>query len=476
MFESAAAATSKVVRVGILSSIAKLDPREAVDAISGIVLSQVFEPPYSLGSGESKAQPLLFEPLRQESNLEYSAAMRPNIRFADGTPLTAEIAARSLRGSKVLTTKAQIEVRGDRIWFLLNAPNPRFDLTLTQGNCSIVLDRGTQLFGTGPYTFEGRPNLLLLQRAKAIRLVRNPHHAGAANADELEFRICPADGDGNPRLLVDALRTGEVDLTTSMTMADFSAHQLTGLAPSTQPGNSTAFLAFNCERRLLSTAAVRRAIALSLDLHELAAKSFDKNPAAFIAANLLPPLMGRSSGLPTSDRAEAKRLLDAAGVQTARLTLLVPWAPRPYMPKPQQLAQEVQRQLATLGLTVELRQTKSGEDFVNDLSRGNFDLALTGWIADTPDPADFFEALLWAADGHSNDSRYSSPIMDAALARFRQNPTEGNKREVHQLVRDEAPLVPLLYGQSLVLHSRKLRNVTVNATGDLMLSRVTLSM
>jgi ABC-type transport system substrate-binding protein len=476
MYDSATApAASKAVRIGILSPIGKLDPREAVDAISGTVLSQVFEAPYGLTAGDAKAVPLLFEPMKQESKLEYSAAIRPNVRFADGTPLTADIAARSLRGSKVLSSKTAIEVRGDRVWFTLAAPNPRFDLTLTQSNCAIVLDRGTQLFGTGAFMFDGRPNLLLLQRAKSIRLVRNPHHDRKGGVDELEFRVCPADADGNPRLLAEALRSGEVDVTTSMTMADFSASQLSGVAPSTQPGNSTGFLVFNCERRALSAASVRRALVLALDLHELAAKSFDKNPAAFIAANLLPPMMGRAAGLPSTDRAEAKRLLAAAGFQPARLTLLVPWAPRPYMPKPLHLAQEVQRQLGEIGIPVELRQTKASEDYLNDLSRGNFDLALGGWIADTPDPADFFEALLGAYDGHRNDSRYTSAAMDAAIARFRENPTEINKREVHQLVREEAPLVPLIYGQSLVVHSRRMRDVSLTPTGELTLSRVTIS-
>jgi peptide/nickel transport system substrate-binding protein len=481
MYESATptAPASKMVRIGILSPIGHLDPREAVDSISSLILGQIFDAPYAIAAGDTKVQPLLFEPLRQESKLEYSAAIRPEVRFSDGTPLTAELAARSLRGSKVLTAKAVIDARADRVWFTLKTPNPRFDLTLTQGNCALVLDRGMQLLGTGAYMFDGRPNLRLLQGAKVFKLVRNPHHHGTAGVDELEFRVCPADENGNPKVLAEALRTGEVDLTTAMTMADFGAYQFTGVAPSMQPGNSTGLLSFNCERRVLARPDVRRAIALALDLHELAGKSFEKNPAAFIAANLLPPMMGRASGMPASDRAEAKRLLDASGAKPQRLTLLVPWAPRPYMPKPLPLAQAVQRQLGEVGIQIDLRETKTADEFVSDLARGNYDLALTGWIADTPDPADFFEALLWSkmteGDNHSNDSRYRSEIMDAALARFRENPTEANKREVHQLVRDEAPVVPLFYGQSVVMHSRRMRNVALSATGDLTLSRVTVT-
>ncbi|HEX6100895.1 MAG TPA: ABC transporter substrate-binding protein [Thermoanaerobaculia bacterium] len=481
MQESAvAAATSKVVRVGLLSAICKIDPRDSADSISDLILGQVFETPYAIVSGETQVRPLLFEPLRAEGKLQYSAAVRPGVKFSDGTPLTAELAARSLRGAKILHNKTAVEVRGDRVWFTLTAPNPRFDLTLTQPNTALVLDRGIQLLGTGAFMFDHRPNLRLLQAAKSFRLIRNPHHAGKSAVDEIEFRICPAAEDGTPRELIDALRNGEVDVTTSLTMADLTTHQLAGVAPSMQPGNSTGFLVFNCERRALANTDVRRGIALALDVHELAAKSFDKNPAAFVAASLLPPMMGRATGLPATDREAAMRLLDASGAKPGRLTLLVPWAPRPYMPKPLQAAQAVQRQLAQVGIAVALHETKTSDEFFGDLVRGNYDLALAGWIADTPDPADFFEALLWSKmcgfeNHHSNHSRWRNEAMDAALARFREQPTEEHKREIHRMIREEAPLVPLLYGQAVVVHSRKMRNVSVSATGVLTLSGVTVS-
>ena len=60
------------------------------------------------------------------------------------------------------------------------------------------------------------------------------------------------------------------------------------------------------------------------------------------------------------------------------------------------------------------------------------------------------------------------------MTHFREAPTEENKRQIDRLVREEAPLVPLIYGQSVVIHSRKIRNVSVSATGVLSLSSVTM--
>jgi small GTP-binding protein len=479
-FEPGQADTAKkIVRIGVLSSITKLDPRDAVDNISGMVLDQIFEAPYALPAGESAVRPQLLDLLKPEGPLQYSAAVRSGIRFSDGTPLTAEIVARSLRETRFLASKANVSVQGDRVWFSLRAPNPRFDLTLTQGNCAIVLERNGQFLGTGPFMFEQKPNLRMLQNAKTITLVRNPHHHDTTSVDEAQFVICPAETDGSPRMLLDALRQGQVDITTAVTMAELMASQIPGVAPSLQPGNSTGILFFNTERPLLADANIRRGIALALDVSEIAAVSYDKNPMAFVAPSLLPPMMGRSVGMPTTDHKEARRLFASANdAEPSRLTLLVPWAPRPYLPKPLPVANAIQQQLEDFGIAIDLVKPTTSDDFFNDLIRGNYDLALAGWIADTPDPADFFEALLWSkmceGENHSNHSRWKHPPMDAALAKFRDLPTEENKREIHRLVREEAPLVPLIYGQSVIVHSRKIRNVNTSATGVLSLAGIKL--
>jgi peptide/nickel transport system substrate-binding protein len=456
----------------------KIDPREAVDNVSGMVLGQIFEAPYALDSGNTNVRPRLLEPLQPRGSLQYSATVRRGISFSDGTPLTADIVVRSLRGAKALANKAVVEAKGDQVWFTLTVANPRFDLFLTQGNCAIVHERGTELLGTGPFMFDGRADLRALQTAKSIRLVRNPHHANGDGADEVEFVVRPAEADGSPLTMVEAMRRGEIDVTNALTMRDVTVHQIPGVTPALQPGNSTGILFFNTERATLADSKIRRGIALALDVNEIASASFDRNPLAFVAPTLLPPMMGRSVGFPDKDRDQASRLITGSTVRLSRLTLLVPWAPRPYMPKPLPVATLIQKQLAEIGIGVDLRQPKTSEEFFNDLIRGNYDLALAGWIADTPDPADYYEALLWSkmteGENHSNHSRWKSAAADAALMRFREKPTDENKRELDRLVREEAPLVPLIYGQSVVVHSRKIRNVSVSATGVLTLSSVTM--
>ncbi len=464
----------------MLSAINKLDPRDAVESASWLFLSQIFDTPYTATTSQSAAVPVLFDPLKREDSASttFSAAVRPGIHFSDGTPLTAELAARSLRGSSVLTHQVTIDVRGERIWFTLATPNPRFDLTLTHGGCAIVLDKGLQLHGTGAFMFDRRPNLRLLQTAPRVRLVRNPHSQAATGIAEIEFVVLPAESDGSPRRMIEALRDGAIDLTTALTTADIAAHHLSGVAPVTQPGNSTGMLYFNTERRAFGSSEARRAVASALDPHEIASRCYERNPAAFVASNVLPPSMGRASGVQFGTRTNAAQLADSTGLRGTRQTLLVPWAPRPYLLKPIPVAQAIQAQLSKIGIVVSLVETHSGDEFFSALYGGRFDMALAGWIADTPDPADFFEALLWSkclgADNHANNSRWNHPPTDGALMRFRGNPTEANRGEIQRLLTDQVPFVPLVYGHATVVHSRKLRNVTISPVGGLPLANITM--
>ena len=469
---------SRTVRVGLLTPINELDPRRAVDYVSGMILDQIFEPPYSSVAGQRS----LFEPLRNEDagrGLQYSAAVRPGVVFSDGSPLTAALAARSLREAGILAGKATVSLRDDRVGFSLSSPNPRFDLTLTQGGCAIVLDNGHQLFGTGPYRFDERPLLRDLQRAQRVRLVRNPHHDGAAKVDEIEFHVLPPESDGTPRALVDALHTGVIDLTTALSASDLVTWNITGVSPVTKPSNSTAFLYMNTDRSPLDGAPARKALASAIDLLEIASRSYDRMPAAFVATTALPPAMSRGGGGLRLDSVDAARLIETSGLRGARLSMAVPWAPRPYLVKPMAVAKSIRQQFADAGVAITLVETRSSDEYFDILTTGRFDLALGGWIADTADPADFFDALLSSHavgnNNFANHSRWSDAATDAMLAGFRVDPSDRNRAELERIIAEGAPFVPLVYGQSCVVHGRRVRNVTVSPTGSMALATMSVS-
>ncbi len=465
---AAPGAPRKTLRVGIVARVHTLDPRQARDLVSTLAVHQIFETTYAVPRGEGAAPPVLFSgPLGEESPTRRSAAVRPGIRFSDGTPLTAALVAASLNKVEALREQARIEAMGDRVVFTLLKPNPRFDLALTLNHSAIVLEKDGKQLGTGP--FVPAPGSTL----EAVRLVRNPHYRAPPALDEIVLTIYPSNQDGRPEALLRAVEAGEVDFTTMLSRTD--AGEAKGVRKAFQPSNSTASLYFNTERPELRSIDVRRALAMAIDRIALTEVSYS-NALAFAATSLLPPMMGTFRDGISPDIEKAKALFaQAPAPHPTRIRLLTVWAPRPYVPHPRPVAEAIGRHLAPLGIAVEIATPRNSDEFFRACERGDYDLALGGWIADTPDPADFLEANLHSEHiqtvgagrgvGHINLARYRSGAMDEALRRFREDPTLENRSAVLQLVAREVPLLPLMYGPTVVVSAWRVKNVDVSPLG-----------
>jgi len=475
------ASSRKSIRIGILSAIGSLDPRQAGDTITAIILEQVFESPYVVTpSGET--EPWLFaEKLRMDrpgAQPVYSAAVRPGIVFSDGTPLTATLAAASLAKTKAIRGRATVTATGDRVVFTMSGPSPRFENVLTQWNTAIVLEQKGMLYGTGPYVLAAGTTIQSMKQTGAAHLLRNERYWGTAHIDDLFFTVHPAEPDGTPLKLVDAARRGEIDISLNLSVNEVTRYNLTGYQPMQQPSNSTSILYFNSERPPLTDVALRRALRHAIDTTPIAEINYERNHLAFTAADIIPPLMGKAIGvIETRD----KELLRRYPNRPAVLTLVVPWTPRPYILKPLLSAQEIARQLSAYGIRVELIVTTSSENFFSTLARGEYDMALAGWVADNPDPAEFYESLLSSTQISTRDqylsnlARWRRPEMDAALATYRADPSPANRKTITEMIDREAILLPLVYGSSTAVRTRKVKNVYVSPAGHVRFADVQLS-
>lgn len=462
---------TKTLRVGLITSPHHLDPRDAQDFISAFVAAQIFETPYALPIGNEPPEPMLFsEPLRLESGAGerqvFSAAVRDGVTFADGTPLTADFVATSLQSSRLFTEHTEVEARGKRVVFRLKRPNARFDLVLTQRYASILLERGGELFGTGPYTIA--PDT----RPERVHLVRNPRYRHPVAIDEILFMTFPPDEAGRPRALIRAVEEGEVDLTNVLSREDVGG--LRGMRKWLEPGSSTAVLYFNTEKEALADSRVRRALAMSIDRTAVAKVSYP-NPLTFTATSLLPPLMGRWQDGICYDPKEAAKILGTAGApKPDRLSLLLIFGPRPYLPNPPGVAEEIANAIGALGIEVDVVPTATSEEYYRAIARGGYDMALAGWIGDTPDPADFLEAILAPEAvpmpnqplvAHSNLSRWKSDEVAEALHRFRAESSDEARDQIRNLVSDQVPLLPLMYGPTIYVYTPRLQKFEPSPLG-----------
>jgi ABC-type transport system substrate-binding protein len=458
------AAVSGVLRVGVLTPWHAGDPRQATDFANLTVTLHVFEAPFVPAAEGGRVEPALLDlPLRAEGGAAaatlYSAEVRRGRVFSDGTPVTAAHVAASLQRTPAFADQAQVSVHGERLVFRLARPNARFDLVLANFNNPIVHEGRAGLVGSGPYALA--PD----STPERVRLVRNPHYTGTAHAGEIHCICYPPDEEGRPARLIAAVNSGEVDFTAALSKDDLN--HVKGVRKLIELGYSTAVLYFNTERAPWGEARVRHAVAAAVDRRALAAASYT-NPLAFAATGLLPPSLGGFPDGVLFDPARAAALLAESGVRppSKPLRMLVVPLPRPHLPHPRATARLVCERLESLGLQVEVVVTRDIADYLEQAARGDYDLALSGWIPESPDPLDYLETMLasWsvpdtrrAASRVANLSRWRHPGMDEALQRHRAEARPETLRRIHDLLHAELPLLPLLYGPRVAVLSWRVR-------------------
>lgn len=451
-----------VFRVGFVNRWERRDPRTGLNFASFLVQWHIYEPPYRLSTETNQIEPVLLDPLKKESDqqgLLYSAAVRKGSRFSDGTELTAEHIASSLEKTAAFKVHASASALSDRVVFRLKRPNARFDLLLARFDHGIVLERGRDFLGTGPYMLAPDP------QPESFRLERNPHYKRQPKLAEIECRIYPLDANGARTRLLQAVNRGEVDFTDELARDELN--RVEKMRKCIHLGYCTAVLFFNTERPLFKDARVRQAFAHAVDRKPLTAQSYS-NALAFAAAGMIPPVLGSTPDLIMHDVARARDLLAKANVKpSGQLVLGVVPVPRPYLPEPRATAELLATQLSELGYKIEVRQPRHIAEYQDWNSRGAYDMVLGGWIPDTPDPLDFIESLFGSSSipspsnqntRGSNFCRWQSAEMDAALEKQRLNPDSATWQRICDIVRTEAPAFPIMYGPRIAVVSWRARN------------------
>jgi peptide/nickel transport system substrate-binding protein len=452
-----------VFRVGLINRWERRDPRTGLNYSSFLVQWHVYEPPYRLSPESKQIEPLLLDyPLQKEPDqqgLLYSAGVRKGAKFSDGTELTAEHVAASLEKTAAFRLNASASARGDRVIFRLKRPNARFDLLLARFDHGIVLERGRDFLGTGPYM------LAADAQPEVFSLVRNPHRRPAPRLKEIECRVYPMDASGSRNKLLAAVNGGEVDFTEDLARDELN--RVEKMRKCIQLGYCTAVLFFNTERPLFQDNRVRLAFAHALDRKALAAHSYS-NALAFAATGMIPPVLGSTPDLIMHDLARARDLLAKAGAKpSGPLVLAVVPLPRPYLPEPRATADLVAHQLSLLGFKVDVRQPREISEYQDWNARGAYDMVLGGWIPDTADSLDFMESLLGASSvptpanqttRASNFCRWRNAEMDQAPEKQRLKPETATWQRICDMVRHEAPAFPLMYGPRIAVVSWRARN------------------
>lgn len=467
-------APSRTLRVGILSRLGAVEPWKANDSATTLIIEQVYESPFAPSLGTEDPEPLLFsEPLRTGGDVRtLYARIRPGISFSDGSPCTSLEVAASLASVPDIERLAQVSAREDRVVFRLERPDPNFMFVLAQAFYGVARQVDGGLVGTGPFLAAEAPGGGDPTQSDRVVLRANLRSWKPPKLESLSFECYPS-----ADALLDAVKAGNVDVTYGLSVSQVSKLGDAPAVTKTLDGSSTCFLVLNRERPALRDAFIRRALCLAVSRSEVARASYGTIGATFVADGILPPFLGARTrlGSPTANLGAAMQQLAEDNLRApARLSLLVTWAPKPYLPDPRAAADVIVRNLAQLGTTVDVVTPRDRAEYRSRQLSGDYDLLLGGWIADTPIAADFLDSLLGSKmipssasfrSAANNLSRWDDASTDRLISGIRNAPSTSGVEALYRRVEQHGLLVPLMHGRTVAVYRKNVRGLRPSPFG-----------
>ena len=451
--------------VATLADPLTLEPHRAMDFVAEELVANVCDTLVRPRPGTGRPEPALATTWATADQRVWTFTLRGGVRFQDGGLLDAEaVVANFDHLRRELHFPGRGRAVGPLVFELaLDRPDATLLATLAQPRFSIQspgqLGGGASPVCTGPFRLESHPGELELRRWEG-------YWGEAPRLAAVRFRRFP-DSDA----LVRGLAAGEADVSSGIAPQQAAAvHQQPSLLLDSQTGLNLVYLALNGERPPLGDARVRRALARAIDRAALV--RLLGGHAAVAEGPLPPSVVGRDPqgrGL-VFDPQAARQMLVAAGVRPGTpLVVSVSRQPRPYLSEPLRVAARVRDELVAVGFAATVREL-SWNDQVALTSRGDYDVALLGWHADTLEPDDFLSALVESGSvGTTNRSRYRSPEMDALLERARGQPETAARlslyRQAQQLFQRDMPFVPLFHASVFTAHRREVQGLVIGPTG-----------
>jgi peptide/nickel transport system substrate-binding protein len=371
-------------------------------------------------SPQMKLVPWLAKDVSNVDPTTWRVALRPNARFWDGSPVTAQDVQAAFQAnwaaypaaSGLLSKDTQIKVV-DANTLDFKTPDPIGNFAnVISAQFFVIHKNGTTL--TGPY----KPsNLSVGQELNADAFAE--YWDGPPPLAKLTVRLVT---DANARVL--ALRSGDLDMVYGVPPQ--AAKSLSGgdFGVLTVSSGREDYLVVNHRRPPFNEATIREATALAIDRQALLTIGLAGQGA--VASGMFPPDQGvENVAMQTTDTAKARQVLDAAGwtagadgVRTKngqRLSFQLLSAPARTEWTPMAVA--IQAQLQPLGYDIQIEQVKNIGDQLAQSQ--DFDAAMySANMLVTGDPLYIFNQTL-AKGGPANYGAYTNPQLEATLTSMR---------------------------------------------------------
>ena len=454
-----------------------LDPHLTTDTTSSFVVVELFSGLVTLNTDLELVPDIAERWEISADGLQYTFYLRPNAKFHDGKPVTAQDFKWSIERAAAPETASPVadtylndivgaldyikgdatEISGIRVVddttlsITVDQPKAYFLAKLTYPT-AFVVDRATveaggrgwtdNPNGTGPF------RLKEYKIGERIVLERNEHfYREPAKVDTILLNLA-----GGQSMAM--YENDEIDIT-GVSLFDLERvldpneplNKELVVAP---PDFSISYIGFNTSMAPFDDPKFRQALNHAIDKELIATEVL--SDLVVPAFGILPPgFPGYNENLVglRHDKELAQRLLNESNYADAesrpRIVITVPGTGGT-IGLDLEVVIEMWRQV--LGVEVEIQQVEWAT-YLEDLSDAKFQAyAGLGWQADYPDPQDFLD-ILFHTDSALNHGAYSNPELDAILerARTQQDPLEriSEYRRAEEMIVEDGAWVPLWY-------------------------------
>jgi len=474
--------TEQIV-IGTTDKVTDLDPSNAYDFFTWEVLNNIMEGLVKYKPGTDEIVPGIAERWEvQENGKVWIFYLRKNVKFADGTPLTAADVVRSI--------KRVMRINGDPAWlvtefvedvvaiddytvkFVLQRPvgyflavaatPPYFPVHPNYPDDKIVSD--ATWGGAGPYRIKE------FKRDQYIVLEANPYYYGEPPKTKTVVIRFYKDA-ATLRL---AFEKGEVDIAwRTLRPTDYEDLKKNPNYKVLEiPGSFIRYLVINVKTPPMDNVLVRRAIAAAIDRKEIAEVVFLNTMEPLYS--LVPKGMWGHIDVFLDKYGDgnidlAIQLLRQAGYSEAKKLRIELWyTPTHYGDTEVDVAQLIKEQLEKTGLIeVELKSSEWAT-YVDQLRKGQMMICLLGWYPDYIDPDNFLYPFLHSEANKWTGTGYANPQVNTLLEEASIKPDQAVRAElykqVQQILAEDVPFIPILQGKLLIVLHKNVEGVMLGPT------------
>jgi peptide/nickel transport system substrate-binding protein len=471
------ASKDQILDVAIGTDINTWDITKFPEGDARFVWSQIYETLVRLDADLNMVPGLAESWESQENGKVWIFKLRQDVKFHDGTPLTAE-AVKYSYGDRAYVTMAKtlqfenIEVIDDyTVKFTCPKPMP-LPTYMTHIAWPVVSPTSVSAtgefikpIGTGPFKYNS------YTKGQEVVLDKNEEYWGdEVKLSQVIFKIIP---DSSTRIM--ALTSGDVDMSLKISESDVAQLEADkDITVNRKLSTFTDFLQFNTAKAPFDDVSVRKAVANAIDTEGIIKNALNDVGVAAQGRAYSPVMMFSAKDLPlySQNQATAKSLLAAAGWkdnngdkilekdgQPLKVVLLVgqSWSPREL-----KISEICQAQLKEIGFDVEVQQVEAAA-FSEIEKAGNFDMLMrTGYYVWGPYP---HHVKVHFSKNYA--SHYNNPAYDQLVQEGESTTDEAKKAEIYgnlqKMILEEVPAFYLLHEEKIVATRNNVQGYEISA-------------